>query len=107
MSALRPSPKPATRGQLRWNYTAVSIPVFTFRTPAERSVHVNTVAAWLWTDRKGVIADGPPASLHGARWVDPTTPIEVIAEHTGAAAVFIVREERIDVDEITYVEISL
>ena len=91
-----------TRGQLRWNYTAVHPGVYLPNT-AERSVHVNTVAAWLWTGRKGVIAGRAAASLHGARWVDATTPIEVIAEHTRRRGGVIVREERIGVDEITYV----
>jgi hypothetical protein len=39
--------------------------------------------------------------LHGARWVDDTTPIEIVAEHTRPRPGVIVREERIAADEIT------
>lgn len=91
-----------TRGQLRWNYTAVHPGVYLPNT-AERSVYVNTVAAWLWTGRKGVIVGRAAAALHGARWVGASTPIEVIAEHTRRRDGVIVREERIAEDEITYV----
>ena len=49
---------------------------------AERTLHANIIAAWLWTGRKGVIAGRAAAALHGAKWIDASTPIEVIAEHT-------------------------
>lgn len=45
--------------------------------------------------------DAQRAALHGARWVDDSTPIEVIAEHTRRRPGVIVREERIAADEIT------
>jgi very-short-patch-repair endonuclease len=41
--------------------------------------------------------------LHGSKWVDDSTPIEVIAEHTRPRSGIIVREERIAADEITYI----
>jgi hypothetical protein len=91
-----------TRSQLRWNYTAVYPGVY-LRNGAERTIHVNAVAAWLWTGRSGVIAGRAAAALHGARWVDASTPIEIIAEHTRKRGGVIVREERIGADEITYV----
>jgi very-short-patch-repair endonuclease len=69
----------------------------------ERTLFVNTVAAWLWTGRKGVIAGRAAAALHGARWVDASTAIEVITEHTRRRAGVIVREERVGADEITYI----
>ncbi|MGH3677547.1 MAG: hypothetical protein ACRDU5_17775 [Mycobacterium sp.] len=91
-----------TRGQLRWNHTAVHPGVY-LPNGAERTLYLNTVAAWLWTGRKGVIAGRAAAALHGARWIDASTPIEVIAEHTRRRAGVIVHEERIAADEITYV----
>jgi hypothetical protein len=91
-----------TRGQLRWNYTAVHPKVY-IPNGAERTVFLNTTAAWLWTGRKGIIAGRAAAALHGAKWVDASTPIEVIAEHGRRQAGVIVREQRIDDDEITYV----
>jgi hypothetical protein len=88
-----------TRGKLRWNYDAVHPGVY-LPSGVERTVSMNAVAAWLWTRRRGVIAG---RALHGARWVDASTPIEVIAEHTRPRAGIIVREERIADDEITEV----
>ena len=70
---------------------------------AERTLYLNTVAAWLWTGRKGVIAGRAAAALHGAKWIDASTPIEVIAEHTRRRKGVIVHEERIAADEITYI----
>lgn len=91
-----------TRGKLRWTYTAVHPGVY-LPDGAERTVPTNAAAAWLWTGRRGVIAGRAAAALHGARWVDESTPIEVIAEHTRPRAGIVVREERIAADEITEV----
>lgn len=91
-----------TRGQLRWNYTAVLPRVYLPNT-AEPSLYSNTVAAWLWTGRKGIIAGRAAAALHGAKWVNASTPIEVITEHTRRRKGVIVREERIADDEIAFV----
>jgi hypothetical protein len=89
-----------TRGKLRWNYTAVHPRVY-IPNDAERTVFLNTVAAWLWTDRKGIITGRAAAALHRAKWVNASTPIEVIAEHRRRRAGVIVREQRIGDDEIT------
>jgi hypothetical protein len=92
-----------TRGQLRWNNTAIHPGVY-LPNDVERRVLVNAAAAWLWTGRRGIIAGRAAAALHGAKWVDASTPIEVIAEHTRPQPGVIVREERIAADEITYLD---
>lgn len=91
-----------TRGALRWNNTAVHPGVYV-PNGAERTLYLNTVAAWLWTGRKGVIAGRAAAALHGAKWIDASTPIEVIAEHTRRRTGVVVHEERISADEITFI----
>ena len=91
-----------TRGQLRWNHSAVHPRVY-LPNEVQRTLTVNTVAAWLWTGRRGIIAGRAAAALHGSKWVDDATPIEVIAEHTRPRSGIIVREERIAADEITYI----
>src|SRR5262245_20003237 len=91
-----------TRGQLRWNYTAIHPGVY-IPNEAERTVYLNAVAAWLWTGGKGIIAGRAAAALHGAKWIDASTPIEIITAHTRRRAGVIVREERIDATEITYI----
>ncbi|MGE2723527.1 hypothetical protein [Mycolicibacterium pulveris] len=91
-----------TRGQLRWNHTAV-LPGVYLPNEAERTLHLNTVATWLWTGRKGVIAGRAAAALHGAKYIGASTPIEVIAEHTRRRRGVVVHEERIAADEITHI----
>ena len=91
-----------TRGQLRWNHTAVHPGVY-LPNDAERTLYLNTIAAWLWTGRKGLIAGRAAAALHGAKWIAPSTPIEMIAEHTRRRTGVIVHEERISADEITFI----
>jgi hypothetical protein len=91
-----------SRGQLRWNHTAVHPRVY-IANGVERTLSLNTVAAWLWTGRKGIVAGRAAAALHGAKWVDASTPVEIIAEHTRKRVGVIVREERIAPDEITRV----
>jgi hypothetical protein len=91
-----------TRGQLRWNHSAVLPRVYQDKA-AERTLYENTFATWLWTARRGVIAGRAAAALHGAKWVDASTPIEVIADHTRRRRGVIVHEERIAADEIVYV----
>ena len=87
-----------TRGQLRWNHTAVHPGIY-MANHAERTLSLHTVAAWLWTGRKGIIAGRAAAALHGAKWVDASTPVELIANHTRKRDGVIVREERIGADE--------
>src|SRR5829696_6452192 len=83
-----------TRGQLRWQHTAVHPGVYLLN-GTKRTLYTNTLAAWLWTGRKGVIAGRAAAALHGAKWVDASTPIKVIAEHTRRRKGVIVHEERV------------
>ncbi|OPX09536.1 type IV toxin-antitoxin system AbiEi family antitoxin [Mycobacterium sp. AT1] len=91
-----------TRGRLRWNYTAVHPRVYV-PNGVEQTVLTNAHAAWLWTTRRGVIAGRAAAAMHGAKWVDASTPIEVVTAHTRPRPGVIVREERIGADEITEV----
>jgi very-short-patch-repair endonuclease len=91
-----------TRGQLRWNYRAVLPGVYVAQ-GSEQTVAANAVAAWLWSGRRGIIAGRAAAALHGARWIDAGTPIELIDDHTRRQPGVIVREERLLLDEITTV----
>ena len=89
-----------TRGKMRWNYTAVHPRVY-LPNGSEPTVIGNAAAAWLWSGRRGIIAGRAAATLHGAKWVDPSTPIEIIGEHTRPRPGIVVREERIGADEVT------
>ncbi|MDT5328260.1 MAG: hypothetical protein QOF25_5412 [Mycobacterium sp.] len=88
-----------TRGQLRWNYIALHPNVYVDKN-YERTVTTNAYAAWLWTRRRGIIAGRAAAAVHGVQLVDDSTPIELIAEHGRRCRGIVIREERIEDDEI-------
>ena len=88
-----------TRGQLRWNYCSIFPDVYALKRTAP-SLWRNTVGAWLWSGRTGVIAGRAAAALHGALWVDGATPIEMIWRSGRPPSGIVVRNERIDADEI-------
>ncbi len=44
---------------------------------APLSLRDRTVAAWLWSRRRGVISGAAASALHGARWVDDDAVIEL------------------------------
>ncbi|MEU0498574.1 hypothetical protein [Mycobacterium sp. NPDC006124] len=69
----------------------------------EPSLHDRTVAAWLWSGRRGVIAGRAAAALHGADWVDAAIPIELIWRNGRPPAGLVVRHEAIGDDEVTTV----
>jgi hypothetical protein len=88
-----------TRGQLRWNYAPLFPGVYVPKSAAA-SLRARTVGAWLWSGRRGVVAGRAAAALHGAQWVDPATPIELIGGQCRSPRGLIVRNERVDGDEV-------
>jgi hypothetical protein len=60
-------------------------------------------AAWLASDRRGVIAGVAASALHGAQWVDDDIEIELISLRARRQPGLIVRNEALADDEITYV----
>ncbi|MGV0722853.1 type IV toxin-antitoxin system AbiEi family antitoxin [Mycolicibacterium elephantis] len=88
-----------TRSQMRWRYKTVHPRVYVPR-GASPSVNLDAQAAWLWTDRRGIIAGRAAAALHGALGINPGTPIDLIAPRERRRDGVVVRNERIDWDEI-------
>lgn len=88
-----------TRGSLRWNYARVQPRVHRPKR-VEPTLLLRTREAWLWSNRRGIVAGRAAAALHGARWVDEQVPIELITEHTRPRPGVIVREERIVDDDV-------
>ncbi|KUH69995.1 hypothetical protein AU184_14400 [Mycolicibacterium novocastrense] len=88
-----------TRGQLRSRYKRVKPRVYVPR-GASPSVELAAHAAWLWTDRRGIVAGRAAASLHGAQWVNPDTPIDMIGPRERPRRGVVIRNERIDWDEV-------
>jgi hypothetical protein len=66
------------------------------------SLRDRTVAAWLRSHRRGVVAGVAASALHGASWVDSDVPIELIAPRIRRQDGLIVREEALADDEITW-----
>jgi hypothetical protein len=88
-----------TRGQLRWNYRRIHRDVYQ-PNGAHRSLRDNIFAAWLWSGRKGIIAGRAAAALHGAKWVDEFTPVELVGPLNHPAPGIIVRRERIGAEDL-------
>ena len=68
---------------------------------AELTLRDHTVAAWLWSRRRAVVAGAAAAALHGAQWVDPDEPVELIYACPRPPAAVRVRNETLRPDEIT------
>lgn len=83
-----------TRGQLRWSYQKIHHDIYLHK-DASRTLWDNICAAWLWSDRRGVIAGRAASALHGARWVDDCTPVEIVGPFNHPPPGIVVRRERI------------
>ena len=63
-----------------------------------------TVAAWLWSGRRGVVTGAAASALHGARWVDERTSIELNLANGKPPASVITRNETLLDGEVTRVK---
>lgn len=52
-------------------------------------------AAWLWSGRRGVIAGLSASALHGARWIEPNTPAELVHTNRRPPRLIVVRGDRL------------
>lgn len=88
-----------TRGQLRWNYRRIHRNVYLPKNAA-RSLRDDIHAAHLWSGRRGIIAGRAAAALHGAKWVDDFTPVEIVGGFHHPPPGIIVRRERIGDEDV-------
>ncbi len=88
-----------TRSALRWNYRRIFPDIYA-PANAELSVSDFALAASMWTGGRGIIAGAAASALHGARWVPTSVPIEIIWRNGRPPPGIVVRNERIDDDEI-------
>jgi hypothetical protein len=68
---------------------------------ADLSLRDRAIAAWLASKRRGVVAGVAASALHGAPWVDPDVPIELVGVKIRAQDGLVPRTERVADDEIT------
>ena len=88
-----------SRGQLRYNYRAIYPDVYQLATD-EITLRANTVAAWLWSRRRGIITGRAAAAMHGAKWVSETAPVELIWNNNHSPQGIICRNERFSLSEV-------
>jgi hypothetical protein len=86
------------RTQYRGLYPDVYVPDF-----IDPTLRMRTVGAWLWSDKRAVVAGLAAAALHGSSWIDDDIPVELIWQNTHPPVGLIVRNERLQDDEITRV----
>ncbi len=67
------------------------------------SLRTRSVAAWLWSDRRGVVAGLAAAALHGSQWIDDDEPVELIWRNQHPPDGVITRNQRVEPDEVTRV----
>lgn len=61
-----------------------------------------TTAAWLWSQRRGVVTGLAASALHGAKWVDVDAPIELNYVHNKAPSGVITRRDTLLDGEIVH-----
>ena len=92
-----------THSQLRRRYTRVFRDVYVSE-GTELTSAVRARAAWLWSQRRGVIAGFSAAALYGSNWVDATRPVDIIHYNRHALAGLQVWGDRLASDEIELVD---
>lgn len=81
------------RHQLRSRFTRLHPDVYIAADILAPSLDNRIRAAWLWSGRRAVIAGAAAAYLHGSRWVDVETPVELIHRNPRTPAGVIARRE--------------
>jgi hypothetical protein len=88
--------------QLRTSFRAIYPDVYSAECHP-LSLRTRTVAAWLWSGRRGVVAGLAAAALHGSNWIDDDEPVELIWRNQHAPDGVITRNQRVEPDEVTRV----
>lgn len=91
-----------TANDLRRRYTALFRGVYVPR-GYQPTLRDRIVGAWLASGRRAVIGGAAASALHGARWVDPDIPIDVIGPHIRPQTGLVVREGVLPASETTTV----
>lgn len=64
--------------QLRSSYRAVFPDVYLPNDDSVPTLRQLTEAAWLWSGQQGIVSGSAASALHGAKWVDDDTPVDLI-----------------------------
>lgn len=89
--------------QLRTRFSAVYRDVY-IAEGVELSAAARARAAWLWSQRRGVVAGHSASALLGARWVRSGRPAELMHDNRHAPPLIHVWSDRLDDDEVTVID---
>jgi hypothetical protein len=89
--------------QLRTQYRAMFPNVYISQL-ARPSFEQRIAAAWLWSRRRATIAGLAAARLHGSKWIDADTPVELIHDNARPPAGIITRRDSLPDDEIVLLD---
>lgn len=87
--------------QLRTKYVAIHPGVYVLR-GTEIDALIRAKAAWLWSRRRGILTGLSAAALHGAKWISPSAPAELIYDNRHRPAGIVTYADRIADDEIMF-----
>ena len=88
-----------TKNALRRYYTRLFPDVY-IAPNAEPTAQQLALAGWLWSGRKAVVAGRSAAALHGALWIDPGVPVDLLHENRNRVSGVSVRGDRLGDNEI-------
>jgi hypothetical protein len=81
-----------TERELRRSCTRIYRNVYQ-RRGSEFTAKDRALAAWLWSDRKAVLAGNSAAAVLGTKWVDPHAPAELLSDRKRPPPLIITRNE--------------
>jgi hypothetical protein len=88
---------------LRAKFMAIHRDVYVPR-DTELTAIMRARAAWLWSQRRGVVAGRSASALHGAKWVDANRPAEIIYDNRHAPAAIRTWSDSIEGDEVALLD---
>jgi hypothetical protein len=84
---------------LRTRYVPIHPDVYVPRNTTVDAV-TRAEAAWLWSRRRGVVAGLSAAAVHGSKWVDPSSPAELLYGNRHRPAGIRTYADRLAEDEV-------
>jgi very-short-patch-repair endonuclease len=87
------------RHQLRTRYAAVFPGVYAAKNK-QLTLQGRIAAAWLWSQRRGVVCGLSAAGLHGARCIDADSPVELVFTNTRPPQGIRTRNDTVLADEV-------
>lgn len=88
---------------LRSRHVAIHRDVFVPR-GTDLTAAARARAAWLWTQRRGVVAGRSASAVHGAKWVDANRPAEILYDYRHAPTGIRTWSDGIGDDEVVVVD---